>query len=199
MNIFFEIFACVLVFVWGSIPFGFLLTKKYTGRNILLLGSGNIGSTNVCRVAGRRISIYTQLLDMLKGLLPVAIFYSINGVVINLSSDYVYLIALSSILGHDFSLFLNFHGGKGVNTTLGASLILAPFTVLLSVLIYFLIKWKFKYVSLASISLALSLSVFSFIVYGLNIVFYYFIICTFLIVFRHIDNIKRLLNSNEII
>lgn len=199
MNIFFEIFACVLVFVWGSIPFGFLLTKKYTGRNILLLGSGNIGSTNVCRVAGRRISIYTQLLDMLKGLLPVAIFYLINDVVINLSSDYVYFIALSSILGHDFSLFLNFHGGKGVNTTLGASLILAPFIVLLSVLIYFLIKWKFKYVSLASISLALSLSVFSFIVYGLNIVFYYFIICTFLIVFRHIDNIKRLLNSNEII
>lgn len=199
MNIFLEILACVLVFVWGSIPFGFLLTKKYTGMNILLLGSGNIGSTNVCRVAGKRISIYTQLLDMLKGLLPVAIFYLINGVVISLSSDYVYLIALSSILGHDFSLFLNFHGGKGVNTTLGASLILAPFTVLLSVLIYFLIKWKFKYVSLASISLALSLSILSFIMYGLNIVFYYFIICTSLIVFRHIDNIKRLLNSNEII
>ncbi|MGB5989095.1 MAG: glycerol-3-phosphate 1-O-acyltransferase PlsY [Marinifilaceae bacterium] len=198
MYIFFEILFCVLVFIWGSIPFGFILTKRFTGRNILILGSGNIGSTNVCRVAGRRVSIYTQLLDMLKGLLPVAFLLYLNGANFHFTSFYVYIIALSSIVGHDFSIFLKFNGGKGVNTTLGASLLIVPIPVFISVIVYFIVKSKFKYVSLASILLAISLPISYFFIYGLNPTFYYLLICTFLIIFRHNNNIERLLNHREL-
>lgn len=197
MNIFYEILFAVLVFLWGSIPFGFLLTKRYTGKNILRLGSGNIGSTNVCRVAGRRISIYTQVLDMSKGLFPVTIILLLNLFNIHFSSYYIYIIALSSIMGHDFSVFLGFRGGKGVNTTLGASLLISPIPVLISVLIYYMVKWKFKYVSIASLLLAISFPISAFFLYGSGSVFYYFLICTSLIILRHTDNIKRLLNYEE--
>ena len=69
-----EIGFVLLAYLLGSVPFGYLLTKFYTGKNILELGSGNIGSTNVGRIAGKKIAIITQLLDMAKGLLPVACY-----------------------------------------------------------------------------------------------------------------------------
>jgi len=72
MNSTLKIGFVILSYLLGSIPFGYLLTKFYTGKNILELGSGNIGSTNVGRIAGKKIAIITQLLDMAKGLLPVA-------------------------------------------------------------------------------------------------------------------------------
>jgi len=198
MDIFFKILLIVLTFIWGSIPFGFILTKMYTGKNILVLGSGNIGSTNVCRVAGRRVSIYTQILDMLKGLIPVAIILYIQGVNTFFPDYYVYVIALSSIIGHDFSLFLKFNGGKGVNTTLGASILLAPIPVLVSVMVYYLVKLRFRYVSLGSILLAISLPITALFIYGESPVFYYLLSCTCLIIMRHIDNIRRLLKKEEL-
>jgi len=198
MDIFLKILLLVLTFIWGSIPFGFILTKMYTGKNILVLGSGNIGSTNVCRVAGRRVSIYTQILDMLKGLIPVAIILYIQGVNTFFPDYYVYVIALSSIIGHDFSLFLKFNGGKGVNTTLGASILLAPIPVLVSVMVYYLVKLRFRYVSLGSILLAISLPITALFIYGGSYVFYYLLTCTCLIIIRHIENIKRLLRKQEL-
>jgi len=198
MDINLQILIIVLTFIWGSIPFGYLLTKIFTGKNILKLGSGNIGSTNVCRIAGKRISICTQLLDMLKGLLPVGAFLYINKEYTNCPDYYVYIIAISSIIGHDYSLFLKFRGGKGVNTTLGASILIAPFPVLVSVLIYFITKWRFKYVSLGSIMLAITLPITSYIIYGLTPTFYYLLICTLLIIIRHKKNIHRLIHNKEL-
>ena len=136
-----EILILLLTYLWGSIPYGYLLTKHYTGKNILEWGSGNLGSTNVKRIAGTKISIITQLFDMLKGLLPVALFLIFD---ISTSTPYyIYMLALAAIIGHDFSLFLKFKGGKGVNTTLGASLLLAPNSVLISVAIYFIFSGTF--------------------------------------------------------
>lgn len=195
----YQILFVVLVFLWGSIPFGFILTKIYTGKNILTLGSGNIGSTNVCRVAGKLVSIYTQILDMLKGLLPVAIIFYMQGLNFYFPDYYVYLVALSSIIGHNFSVFLKFKGGKGVNTTLGASLLLAPIPVFISVFVYFIVKFLFKYVSLASLCLAMSLSITSLVIYGYCQISYYFICCTSLIIIRHKENIKRLFLKKELL
>jgi glycerol-3-phosphate acyltransferase PlsY len=135
---------------------------------------------------------------MLKGLLPVAIILLLNRRIVPFTSYYVYIIALIAILGHDFSMFLKFKGGKGVNTTLGASLLIAPIPVFISVIVYFIVKWKFKYVSIASILLAISLPISYFFIYGLSTTFYYLLICTFLIIFRHNNNIKRLLNHKEL-
>ena len=72
MNLWPEISLVLVAYLVGSIPFGYILTKKFTGKSILGLGSGNIGSTNVGRIAGKKIAALTQLLDMLKGFLPVA-------------------------------------------------------------------------------------------------------------------------------
>lgn len=204
MNIAVEIIAVLAAYLLGSIPVGYLLVRYVTGQDIRELGSGNIGSTNVKRVAGKRIAAITQLLDMAKGLLPVGLYlyltYDANltyyqNIVSHLS---VYYVALASILGHDFSVFLKFKGGKGVNTTLGASVLLAPFAIIISVAFYFIVKWRFKYVSLGSIVLAITMVVSEFFICGVTPTFYYLLVCMVLIIVLHYKNIGRLLRNQEL-
>ena len=196
MTLFYEILFILLTYLLGSIPVGYILTKFYTGQNILELGSGNLGSTNVRRVAGKKLSIVTQILDMLKGLLPVALFLLFKPS--TSTPYYVFILALAAILGHDFSLFLKFKGGKGVNTTLGASVLLAPFSVFIAVGLYFIVKWRFKYVSLGSIVIAFTIPLVEIILYGLTPTFRYLLICSLLIIFTHRENIIRLIKGQEI-
>ena len=198
MNLWPEISLVLVAYLVGSIPFGYILTKKFTGKSILGLGSGNIGSTNVGRIAGKKIAALTQLLDMLKGFLPVALVYLLQVMnIFHFEEIYIYIVAFATILGHDFSVFLKFRGGKGVNTTLGASLLLAPFSVFISVFFYFVVKWKYKTVSLGSIVLSILLPVSDLLVNEITFQFYYLSACAVLIVVLHIPNIKRLLNGNE--
>jgi len=196
MVLFYAILFLLLTYLLGSIPVGYLLTKFYTGHNILELGSGNIGSTNVKRIAGKKVSLITQVLDMLKGLLPVALFLIFQPVVF--SPNYALMLALAAILGHDFSLFLKFKGGKGVNTTLGALVLLAPYSVFIAVALYFIVKWTFKYVSLGSIVLALTMPLVEIIGYGFTPKFYYILVCAILIIFLHRENILRLIKGKEL-
>ena len=191
-----NILFLLLTYLLGSIPFGYLITKYYTGKNILELGSGNVGSTNVKRIAGKKLSVITQVLDMFKGLLPIALFLIIDP--ITSIPYYIFMLALAAIIGHDFSLFLKFKGGKGVNTTLGASLLIAPYAVLIAVGIYFLVKWRFKFVSLGSIALAIAMPLTELIIYGITPSFLYLTICSVLIIFLHRKNIVRLLQGTEL-
>lgn len=195
---FFEILLIISAYLIGSIPFAYLFTKKFTGKNIFKKGSGNAGSTNVRRIAGKRVSIYTQLADMMKGLVPVALVLYFSQIQsLSFNPYLVYAVALASILGHNFSIFVKFKGGKGVNTTLGASVLLAPFAVFFSVGIYFLVKWLFKFVSLSSIVLAISLPLIEWILNGVSPKSYYLLICALLIVIMHNKNITRLLGGQE--
>ena len=205
MNVGIEIIVVLATYLIGSIPVGYLLVRYLTGQNILELGSGNIGSTNVKRIAGRKIAAITQLSDMVKGLLPVGLYlcltYDSNLTYYqNTVSDLsIYYVALASVLGHDFSIFLKFKGGKGVNTTLGASVLLAPLPVFISVMFYFIVKWCFKYVSLGSIVLAITMAVSEFILSGLTPTFYYLLACMVLIIVLHYKNIGRLLHNQELL
>ena len=198
MRIAVEILLIVLAYLLGSIPFGYLFTKKFTGLNIRELGSGNIGSTNVRRFAGAKVALLTQLCDMLKGTLPVGVVLVLQYLQLLTFDVYIiYIVAMASILGHNYSVFLRFKGGKGVNTTLGASVLLSPVPVFLSVFIYFSVeKWS-KYVSLGSISLALALPVSELIIHGVTSLFYYLLLCSVLILARHASNIARLINKTE--
>lgn len=185
-------------YLLGSVPFGYWLTKRATGKNIMELGSGNIGSTNVKRVAGKRISVLTQLCDMGKGLFPVMLVLIIaHYFPEKMSETIVYLVALAAILGHNFSIYLRMKGGKGVNTTLGAAILLAPYPVLISVGVYFLVKWRTKFVSLGSILLAITLPISDWLLYPISLRFYFLTICALLILLRHLGNIKRLLHGAE--
>jgi acyl phosphate:glycerol-3-phosphate acyltransferase len=196
----FTLLTILLSYVLGSIPFGYIVTKHFLKINILEKGSGNIGSTNVKRVAGRKISIYSQLLDMAKGGIIVAIvliFQKYNNT-FTIPDYLIYAVAIASIAGHNFSIFLKFRGGKGVNTTLGASILIAPIPVLISVVFYFTIKWITKYVSMGSLAIAFTLPIISYIQSGINNTFYYFLICSLMIIIQHLPNIKRLINGTEL-
>jgi glycerol-3-phosphate acyltransferase PlsY len=198
VNITFQIGFVILSYLVGSIPVGFLVTKYAINKNILELGSGNIGSVNVGRFAGKKLSVVTQLLDMSKGFIPVAVFiFFIKGRMV-VPDWYVYPVALAAITGHDFSIYLKFRGGKGVNTTLGASVLIAPYSVFISAAMFYLVKWGFKYSSLGSIGLAISLPVIELIIHGTTSTFYYLLICMALIILRHRENIVRLYNHREL-
>lgn len=198
MNLFPDITLLLFAYLLGAIPFGYIFTSKYLGKNIMELGSGNIGSTNVERIGGKKLGLLTQVCDISKGLVPVSIVYVLNIKEIGFFREYfIYLVALATIIGHDFSIFLKMKGGKGVNTTLGASVLLAPVAVGISILIYFLVKWKFKTVSIGSIVLALTLLIFELVSHKVGLLFYYLLICTGLIIIKHIPNIKRLMHKTE--
>jgi len=198
-NFYFVEFSLILFsYILGSIPFGYLITKKTTGINIMEFGSGNIGSTNVGRIAGKKNALYTQLLDMLKGFIPVLLILILQKTgLYSFNKIFIFIVAGLTIIGHNFSVFLRFKGGKGVNTTLGASVLLAPISVFISVAVYYFTKWRSKYVSLGSILLGISLPITSIIINGITFQFYYLIFCCLLIILKHIPNIKRLFNGQE--
>lgn len=189
----------LLAFLCGSIPTGYLIIKKLYGIDIRTTGSKNIGSTNVKRLAGTKISIITQTIDVLKGLLPVLIGMYISKI-IELpitQATYVSIIAIAVILGHDYTPFLNFNGGKGVNTTLGAFFLIAPLPTISGV-IFHLILGKFtSIVSMRSIILGATIPIMSII---MNLQFSIIISSTIaflLIIFRHKDNLIRIINHQE--
>lgn len=196
---FFGVIILCFSYCLGAIPFGYILTKRYTGKNILELGSGNIGSTNVRRNAGKRLSAIVQALDILKGFLPVLSFLLLQKTSWYQLPDYfIFLVALSPIIGHIFSVFLHFKGGKGVNTTIGAAVLLAPVEIVLAIGVYFIVKWQIKYVSAGSIALAVSLPI-SGIILGAEVYLELFLlICCLLILLRHKSNIRRLIEGNEL-
>ena len=193
-----EIAYILYAYLLGAIPFGYLFTKSYSGKNILEHGSGNIGSTNVGRIAGKKIAALTQVCDILKGFLPVLLIVCyLKMDQAELNKSFIFMVAFASILGHDFSIFLRMKGGKGVNTTLGASVILTPIPVVFAILSYFLLKWRFKMVSLGSIGLAIVLSISELIMHQFSLAFFYLSGCSVLIIYRHIPNIIRIWKGTE--
>lgn len=193
------IISIIISFLCGSIPTGYLLTKKLCNIDIRTQGSGNIGSTNVKRIAGRKISIMTQIGDVLKGTIPVLVaIYLSKTVELPLAADvYISIIAVVVILGHDFTPFLNFNGGKGVNTTLGAFLIVAPIPTVIAVSTYFILRFFTSIVSIRSIAIGVTIPVACFIMrLPMSIVFSSIIACV-LILIRHKANIIRIVNGQE--
>ncbi|MGE4343110.1 MAG: glycerol-3-phosphate 1-O-acyltransferase PlsY [Geoalkalibacter sp.] len=183
----------ILSYLVGAIPCGMLLTKLAGLGDIRNAGSGNIGATNVYRVGGRRLGIFTLILDALKGVLPVFI-----AVQIGFSPVEVALIAAATFLGHCYPVYLGFKGGKGVATGLGIYLVLSPLAVLIALLVFGAVLWRWRYVSLASISAA---AVIPFLVLGIEGSFPLFLATLFIaamVIVRHRGNIERLLDGSEI-
>lgn len=184
----------VLSFILGSIPFGYIIVKLVTGKDVRKEGSGNIGSTNVKRVAGKKISAIVQILDALKGFLPVFIYKTIGGSNIN----HMCIIGMAAVIGHIFSPCLGFKGGKGINTTLGAFILICPVSVIAAILVHIALKSVTDIVSIRSIILSLTIPTISFLMkYDIVVVQVTFIVSV-LIIYAHRENIKRLLNNKEL-
>jgi glycerol-3-phosphate acyltransferase PlsY len=140
-----------LAFFTGSIPTGILLTRAITGQDVRHEGSGNIGAANVARAAGIKVGAAVAVLDVFKGLVPVLL-----GLWAGLDHTSLALVALAAVAGHDFSIFLRLKGGKGVATTFGAALALAPPAALATILVWIVVLAISSIASLASL-LALAL------------------------------------------
>jgi len=201
MNI---ITAILLSYIIGSIPFAFILAKFLKNIDLRKVGSGNIGATNLARVVGYKIGSIGLLLDIAKGVIPVIYLANFTKQPPGISQDSLRLIlGLASICGHNWTIFLNFEGGKGIATSLGVLIglslknILIAKVMLILGLIWFTTLFISGYVSLASIIVSISLPVF-FYIFGLDkTIILFSIIISIFAIFRHKSNILRLLQHKE--
>lgn len=141
--------ALILAYLLGSIPFGYLLVKWKSGADIRQTGSGGTGATNVSRKAGKAVGILTLVLDALKGVLAVFLARWLTG---DAGTSWIVAgAAVLAVVGHCFPVWLNFKAGKGVATGLGVFLAIVPWAVLVALVVFVLIVWRTRYVSLGSI------------------------------------------------
>jgi len=184
-------------YLLGSVPFGKLISKKAAHIDITNRGSGNIGATNVAREVGIKWGLLTLLLDVLKGFIPVILFARYTSQAAPCHELGLSAVGLSALLGHQFSLFLKFRGGKGVGTALGIYLGISPLSSLLAVLLFFIIVYKWNFVSLASISSAAAMPILI-TIFGKPLpVLIGAVIAAALICIKHMDNIHRLVKGKE--
>src|SRR5215211_7879680 len=146
--------AVVLVaYLLGSIPFGYLLVRLFVGGDVRETGSGGTGATNVTRRAGKGVGVLTLLLDLLKGAAAVLVARALPGAG-EVAQWWVCAAGAAAVLGHVFPVWLRFRGGKGVATGLGVFLMLAPLATLCAALIFAVVVWLWRYVSLGSMAAA---------------------------------------------
>ncbi|HEX9879338.1 MAG TPA: glycerol-3-phosphate 1-O-acyltransferase PlsY [Candidatus Binatia bacterium] len=185
--------AGILLFAYllGSVPTGFVL-GHLMGVDVRRSGSGNIGASNVGRLLGWKPGLITMLADVAKGLFPVVV-----AVHLNFDAAGQALTALAAFLGHLYPVFLKFRGGKGVATALGVTLGLAPWVALVLLPVFLVIVWATRWISLASLSAAVLAAPAVWIFSYQAPVLWAMIAIGILIVWRHRENIRRLLAGTE--
>ncbi|NPA33136.1 MAG: glycerol-3-phosphate 1-O-acyltransferase PlsY [Aquificae bacterium] len=187
-----EVLLPLFAYLLGSVTFGELIARA-KGVNLREVGSGNVGATNVSRALGKRYGALVFFLDMLKGYLPTLLGVKLFG----LDSWVVFFTGLFAVLGHMFPLFFRFRGGKGVATAFGVLLALSPKVALLSLLVWVLVVLKTRYVSLASLVSSLSALVFLLVFgYPQKVVLLALVLFS-LILYKHRENVERLLAGRE--
>jgi glycerol-3-phosphate acyltransferase PlsY len=182
----------------GSIPFGLLLAKLFGNADVRKAGSGNIGAANVARVAGPLAGILTLVLDTAKGAAAVLLAARFT----HESAAWMMLAALSALVGHCFSVWLKFKGGKGVATALGVFLALCPPAALAALLLFALVTACWRYVSLGSISAAAAMPLLMYFFWAPHhapplVISFGSLAATLLVVYQHRANIQRLVRGEE--
>jgi glycerol-3-phosphate acyltransferase PlsY len=188
--------AMILAYFVGSIPTALWLGRALTGKDIREFGSGNLGATNACRVLGKKIGLIVLFADMLKGLAPVALFPGLLGMHDASSGTYL-AIGAAAILGHIFSCFVHFRGGKGVATSMGVFLAIAPKAMIALIVIGIVIIWLTGYVSAAAIAGAVLLPIFFYFSRADAIVLFFGELIAIIIIIRHKANLQRLFEGRE--
>lgn len=207
------ILVIILSYLIGSIPSAVIISKKFFGFDIREKGSGNMGSTNAFRILGWKWGLIVQVFDILKGVIAVLIIAEFVGKDINLgnytwfqdSTIVKWIAGLSAVCGHIWSVFVNFKGGKGINTAAGMLVAIAPIDVSIAVGIFILAVIFSGYISLGSISAAFAFPSSLFVRYnlfhvdipGYSILIYFAIILSVILIYAHRKNIIRLLKGTE--
>jgi glycerol-3-phosphate acyltransferase PlsY len=177
----------------GSIPFGYLLVRAFRGADVRTTGSGNIGATNVARTSPR-LGMITLVLDVLKGMAAVGIALALCPG----DRTIAFVAGLAAVSGHIFPAWLHFRGGKGVATGLGSFALLTPKAVLLAMAVFVIMLAALRFVSLASVTAAASLPLFTLILReGHSVQIVMVAISSALIILKHRPNMRRLLAGTE--
>ena len=186
----------IAAYLIGGIPFGLLLAKKYAGVNIKTAGSGSIGATNVLRVVketnpslAKKLGIATLVLDAIKGVLVLAVAYFAG-----LSEATMWGISVLAVIGHCFSPYLNFEGGKGVATGMGVMMFMLPLETIIALGVWAFGAKFIRISSLSSLTALVALMVASFIIHP-DMAHAPVIIIGFILFYKHIPNIIRLLKG----
>jgi len=208
------ILFAVLAYLIGSIPFGLVLTRMAGYGDIRKIGSGNIGATNVLRTGNKPLALATLVLDGGKGAIAVglalwatrqfvdctemgACMPACNCSNFGVSPDIVYVAGLFSIIGHCFPVWLKFSGGKGVATTLGMFLALAPLTGIAACVTWLVMAAAFRISSLAALTAMLSTPISAMVIYHEPRLAIVAAFVAALVWYRHKANIQRLLKGEE--
>ena len=190
-------------YLLAAIPFGFILAKVFAGVDVRHEGSGNIGATNVLRVLkekapkiAKKITLATFLLDATKGaiMLLVARYY------FGLDDNILWTMAVLAVMGHCFSLFLRFEGGKGVATGFGVLLVMLPLSSLIAIVVWFIAAKVLKISSLSSLIGLVALLTASYVIHpDISVIHTHapIWIISFIIFYKHIPNILRLFSKEE--
>ena len=184
----------ILFYLIGSFPFALILTKLSGFGDIRNIGSGNIGATNVLRTGNKLLAIIVLSLDILKGLIPYLI---INIYFNELSLLNKIFLCHFTVIGHIYPIWLKFKGGKGVATYIGFLFGLNSYIAISFLLIWLVVAYMSKYSSLGSlVGIFVAPTYFIFINFNFDISIF-FIYLSFVIVIKHKENIKRLINKTE--
>ncbi len=207
------IFLLIASYFIGAIPFAYIVGKLFKKIDLRKVGSGNLGSTNAFRVLGIPLGILVQTLDIAKGL--VVVLFVSNFFYDNLPfANYTpfeditlvkIMAGVSAVIGHTFSVFVSFKGGKGINTALGVLASLAPVDMSITAGLFILILLSSGYVSLGSIAASFAFPAIMFIrqnifnvdIYGYRTLIIFSILLAAFLIYNHRSNIKRLLYGDE--
>ena len=192
--------AALGAYLLGSIPFGFLVAKA-KGIDIRSVGSGNIGATNAMRVLGKPAGIFVLLMDAAKGYFACLICYVLNigsSLTFHQLETCIVIAGICAVLGHNYPCWLKFKGGKGIATTAGVFLALAPWALLIALVVFIVAVVVTRYVSMGSIAAAIALPVTVWVMPPHNL-FLSFVTTALgvLAIYKHKGNIQRLMAGTE--
>jgi len=188
----------VFAYLLGSIPWGIVLTRLFTSVDIRREGSGNIGATNVGRIAGPTLGVLTLIGDMLKGAIPVWIAVVLTTPNSLWGEICISLVVLAAFSGHLYPVYMRLKkGGKGVATAAGCFAVISPVASMVVILVFIMFVCWLNRVAVASLSAAAVLPVAVWKATGSGVLTGCAVVTAILIYFRHMDNIKRLLNGME--
>ena len=191
------LFFALGAYLLGAVPFGKIIAGMAAQIDITQRGSKNIGATNVARELGLKWGLLTLACDVLKGLIPILVFSACSFTGDISSQMALAVVSLCPLLGHQFSIFMGFRGGKGVATALGIYLALSPIACGMGLLVFLLVVLKWDFISLGSMVSAGSIPIFLTLFNQPKPVVLASLVMAALIYFRHGENVLRLITGEE--
>ena len=196
-----EVLLVIIAYLMGSIPTALIISKLVFGIDIREHGSGNMGATNSFRVLGPKYGTFILILDILKGLLAVGLFYALPYYLHNEyeRTNFMIALGLAAVCGHIFPVFADFKGGKGVATLLGMMIGVQPTVALCCISVFIIVLYFTRYVSLSSILGAVMLPISVFWIWNEHELSYraFALAVAILVIVTHQKNIARLFKGNE--